>query len=438
MYKYLIRTSWTILLFTCTSVQATNGYFQIGYGNQSIAMGGTAVALPESGMVIATNPAAITQASQGWQVGLRYFNPDRTASIDCNGVFACNRSVQSKSNRQHFLIPETSYIKHINQTWTLGIAAYSNGGINTDYKPNIIDQMSAAIGGAPIGKGTGRPNTAGSLGIDLAQLVVAPSIAYKFNQQNSLGISLLLAMQRFRGEGLGLAAANSSNASKMTNHGYEITSGLGVRVGWFGQPHRDFSWGLSYSSKIYMNEFDDYSGLFAEQGDFDIPANVVIGFAYKISAKFTLAMDIQRIFYSDVKALNNASATFEESSGTISNNRLLGNDQGIGFGWQSINSYKLGLRYTLNNNWTLRAGYNHGENPVPDNQGLLNVISPGIMTDHITFGASYSLNDNAKIHFSYMHAFYASEQLQFGDRLYPRANVSMDQNAFGVSFSKSY
>ena len=48
----------------------------------------------------------------------------------------------------------------------------------------------------------------------------------------------------------------------------------------FRRPHRlsglspsESLLGLSYQTRIFMSEFDKYAGLFAGQGDFDIPSN---------------------------------------------------------------------------------------------------------------------------------------------------------------------
>ena len=48
-----------------------------------------------------------------------------------------------------------------------------------------------------------------------------------------------------------------------------------------------------------MNEFDDYAGLLAEQGDFDIPANWVAGIAIRPTEKVDFTIDVQQVLYSN-------------------------------------------------------------------------------------------------------------------------------------------
>ena len=42
----------------------------------------------------------------------------------------------------------------------------------------------------------------GKLGVDLMQLVVAPTLAYKLSPQHSVGVAPLLVYQRFKASGL--------------------------------------------------------------------------------------------------------------------------------------------------------------------------------------------------------------------------------------------
>ena len=54
-----------------------------------------------------------------------------------------------------------------------------------------------------------------------------------------------------------------------------------------------------------MNEFDDYSDLFANQGDFDIPADLKFGMTFQASDNVALNFDIEHIWYSDVDSVGN-------------------------------------------------------------------------------------------------------------------------------------
>ena len=44
---------------------ATNGYFAIGYGSKSLAMGGSAIAYTQDGIVASSNPAGMAKIASG-------------------------------------------------------------------------------------------------------------------------------------------------------------------------------------------------------------------------------------------------------------------------------------------------------------------------------------------------------------------------------------
>ena len=123
---------------------------------------------------------------------------------------------------------------------------------------------------------------------------------------------------------------------------------MGVRVGYLGELTDWLSLGASYQSRISMGSFDEYSGLFAEQGGFDIPQTVTGGVALK-PGKLTVAFDVQWINYESVRSVANDFLPNLALS-------ALGLENGAGFGWHDMTVYKAGVQYEAGKDWTLRAG----------------------------------------------------------------------------------
>ena len=144
-----------------------------------------------------------------------------------------------------------------------------------------------------------------------------------------------------------------------------------------------------------MDEFDDYAGLFAEQGDFDIPENYNLGVSWQATPQLRLAMDYQRINYSDVNSIANASLVPFP----------LGSDSGPGFGWSDVDVWKFGVEYKHNPAWTYRAGYNHGDNPISSSDVTFNILAPGVVQDHVTLGFTNTLQSGDEWSMSFMYAF---------------------------------
>lgn len=393
---------------TPATVWATNGYFSHAYGMKAKGMAGAATASHDDAFFGANNPAAAAFAGNRMDLGLDLFSPRRKASRS-GGVL--NGSAESDSN--YFFIPEFGYNRMMNDQLALGVTVYGNGGMNTDYPP--VAGTTNLLGGQ------------GRLGVDLMQLIVAPTAAYKVAPDHSLGISPLLGYQRFRVEGLQAFAGFSSDNTNLTNRGYDSAFGYGVRVGYMGKLSPTVTIGAAYASKMNFEEFDKYRGLFAEQGDFDIPEHYNLGIAWQATPAVKLALDYQRINYSDAKSVANPSTA-------LLSGKRLGAPDGPGFGWRDIDVWKLGVEYKYSKALTLRAGYNHGDNPITARDVTPNIIAPGVIKDHLTLGFTYTLPSGNELTMAYMHAFNNDVT---GNNLFGLGTekIEMYQNSIGIQYS---
>jgi len=230
--------------------------------------------------------------------------------------------------------------------------------------------------------------------VDMSQLIVAPTIAYKFNATSSVGISPLLVEQIFKVDGLQAYGGFSSNAAALTNNGYDTSNGIGVRLGYFGKINDMLSVGASYAPKISMSKFSKYAGLFADGGNFDIPENYAVGISAKMSPDVVIAADYQRINYAAVPSVGNPS----------NNAAPFGSPNGPGFGWSNIDIWKVGAQWQYSHELALRAGIAVSGNPIQSRDASLNILAPGVITTQYTLGATYSLSDSTDLTVAYMNA----------------------------------
>ena len=422
---------------------ATNGYFSHGYGMKAKGMGGASTAMAIDTFGGANNPASMVWAGNRLDIGVDLFMPERSASRQgSNGAFSPTGQYDgvSESGSNSFLIPEFGYNKLINPDLSLGVTVYGNGGMNTDFDPGLNGGAGApafapSCAGAPANILFG----CGKLGVDLMQLIIAPTASYKINANNSIGVSPLLGYQRFKVDGLQAfdEMGFSSSPGNVTNKGYDSSTGWGARIGWLGKLSDTVTLGAAYSTKMKMGKFDKYKGLFAEGGGFDIPENYNIGLAVKATPETTVAFDIQQINYSKVKSIANA----------VSNSLVappadgLGSTNGSGFGWRDQTVYKLGVEYEYSNSLVLRAGYNYGKSPVRNdsiNDVTFNILAPGVVEQHLTLGTTWTMDNKSELTVSYMHAFSNSvtgpsvtSLLGVGGT----ETLQMSQNAIGVAYS---
>lgn len=393
---------------------ATDGYFSHGYGMKSKGMGGVGIALPQDALAPATNPAGLTMVGNRMDIGLDWFRPTRGADIVNNG--AGMTGSYDGNDATDFLIPEFGYSRMLNPDMAVGVAVYGNGGMNTKYKQSPF----AAVGGT------------GGTGVDLTQLFVSPTVAYKVNANNSVGLSLNLAYQQFGLGGLQTSAfaGFSSDPTHFSDQGKDSSTGWGVRIGWTGQISPTVTLGATYQSKTKMGKLDKYRGLFANEGEFDIPENYGIGIAVKTTPRLTLAADVEQINYSKVAAVG-------DPIDVLFAGKPFGSADGPGFGWRDVTTLKLGASYQYRDDLVLRAGFQTLRQPIPENQTLLNILAPGVVEQHLTLGATWTLANNNELTLAYMHAFKKevngvnSIPLSFGGG---EANLHMYEDSFGIAY----
>lgn len=372
---------------------ATDGYFPHGYGMQSLGMGGASVAVTGNTFAGANNPALAAFAGNRYELGANLFMPKRGATRTGGSGMTAGMNGGVESGSSAFIVPEFGYSRQIGSGMAVGLSVYGNGGMNTDYGATDFDCTGAGPQNNMLCGNT-------KLGVNLMQLIVAPTFAYKLSETSAIGVSPLLVYQQFKASGLQAFAGNpqwtgqNTYATNTTDNGNDSSKGLGVRLGYTSALNDAVRFGASYSPKINMGRFKKYSQLFAEGGDFDIPENYAMGVTIQASPAVLLALDYQRINYSDVKAVGNQ----------MMQGGPLGADNGPGFGWSDLNVFKLGVEWKQSQNLTLRAGYNHTNNPVSGANVTFNIIAPGVITDHYTLGATYKLDDKSDLTFAYMYA----------------------------------
>lgn len=410
-----------ISLLSTTSF-ATTGYFMHGYGVKAQGSAGTSIAQFQDALTIANNPAGLSWIGSRVDVGATVFSPDRSAQISGNqmpqGYPNANGSYDG-NGRKYFVLPEVALNHQINDQVALGLAIYGNGGMNTGYKNNPF----AAFGNS------------GTAGVDLTQVFISPAVSWKYAENQSVGIATNILYQRFEARGISGFSGYSADGSNLSNRGKDDATGIGARIGWAGNFFDDrLTLGVNYSSKINADRFEKYQGLFAEQGDFDVPESYGIGAAVKVTPKLTLAADVQRINYSDVNAVGNRFDVAQLKQG-----HAFGTDQGPGFGWEDINVYKLGVNYQAHPKLTLRAGYSHNDQPIPSSEAFLNILAPGVIQDHLSVGATYHIDQRQELSVAYTHALEDEVKGQispaFGGG---ESKLKMSQDILGVSYGYKF
>ncbi len=370
--------------FTFQTAFATDGYYRHGYGIKYSALAGSGVAVSLSSLGAITNPAGISSLNNGFEINVSYFSPDRYYEVGgmpsgFPGTFGLMPG-KVTSDQTGFIFPTLGGNMKLSDKFTVALSLYGNGGMNTDYPTMTFGDPTS-------------PNT----GVNLEQMFGNLSFAYKLSEKHSLGAAVIIGWQRFAAKGLIAFSSFSSDPANLTGNSWSTALGFGFKVGYQGQLLEDLRFGVSYQSKIYMSEFERYAGLFAQAGDFDVPANWQAGFAFT-PGDWKFMVDVKQILYSDVKSIANPMLPNLMMS-------PLGADEGAGFGWNDILMFKYGVMFSGFCGWDLMAGYSFNQNPITDANVMFNILAPAVIQDHLTFGVTKQIAKNHEVTVAFMYAF---------------------------------
>lgn len=425
---------WLLLIgLLSSSVMATNGYFRHGYGIQYRGLGGAGLALYLGPLGIANNPAGAAYLGNQFDIGFSLFNPNRQYTVTGTpsgspGTFPLAvGTVESSSSL--FLIPTFGLNYALpGGSHALNISFFGNGGMNTNYQTKTFNNPMLDFE-VPTG-------------VNLAQMFGALTYSRELVKNHALGVTAIFAYQRFQAEGLYAFGGFSTDATNLTNNEHSNSTGFGARLGYMGEWLPGLSVGAAYQTKINMSEFEEYAGLFAGQGDFDIPANWSAGLAYRASDVLTFVADVQQILYSDVNAVGNPlnlaelSPVMPDGATPNPNFQGLGSDLGSGFGWEDVTVYKFGVQWQTSSSTTLRGGYSYGKQPITESEVMFNILAPGVVEQHLTLGLSQALTSSVSLNAAFMHAL--SKKCAGVNPMEPQQTIELEMNQFEGDIGISY
>ncbi|MEY4732785.1 MAG: hypothetical protein RLZZ464_851 [Pseudomonadota bacterium] len=395
------------LLLASLSAHATNGMLMEGYGPQSLAMGGAAQAYDNGTAGMMNNPATLQLAANGTRADLAL------------GVLGPNvTSMGEKSSGTSYVMPAFGWVRK-NDQYSYGIGVFGQGGMGTEYAAR---SMNAA--------GTDQPVRS-----ELAVGRVIAPVSYKLNERTNVGAtldytwaSLDMRMAALFGQMAGMSPMPTGGFATMMGAiqqgqmpapstvridfsdnnsftGAAKSSGITGKLGMTFEASKDLTLGASYQVKTRLGDMKtSATGASMTMGqvltgrmvvqDFQMPSVLAVGASWAATPQLQLVADLKRIGWSAV--MQNFKMTFESSQG-------LGT---MGFtmpqNWKDQTVVALGGAYQLDDAWTLRAGYNHASNPIPD--GTVNPLFPAIVKDHYTAGFGYKVSKAVSVDASISHA----------------------------------
>lgn len=455
---------------------ATNGVNMIATDTQTRAMGGAGIAYYTSGgHAIGVNPALLTDVTKTeFNVDVTYFAADVSStvfdSMPLGPVGTDKDDPITASSIPHLdasFIPNISYATRIDDEMSFGFAFIGAAGMGVDYIKN--PQVDAD------GKesDTGKVNSHHKFKSGMMLMKIIPAFSYKINNI-SFGFAPVLGMGslsinydedpsivnidgvKLQSKRPGLLGTNIGGESMVPAFGLEL--GVDLKVSDELRMGASFKSSLQYTySKVANFEQFGYAGMLSQvsqyseangYGSLDSLTNVdgllsslrslgipesIVGL---VEDATSLSSDYVKQFIdqAEAKESNLDDLTLEQPwevgvglSYVFGNNLHFAADYRYipwstakgykSFGWIDQHIVSMGVEF-IRNKLSLRAGFNYGNSPLPDNNGelgiatvevqdhqifkqaisMLNVLGfPAISTTHYSCGAGYAFSENFAI-----------------------------------------
>ena len=217
-------------------------------------------------------------------------------------------------------------------------------------------------------------------GSGLVRTVISPSWVTGWGEQGTVGITAILAYQRFASLNLGEASLNEGMPLWPVIPG-STSYGAGLRMDVGNMLVDRLSWNAAVQTQVDMDSMNSLRGVYSDPGQFDIPASASFGLSYALNSALSFDVGAERVMYSQVTPYTSPALPRHFLA-------LLGSGASPEFAWQDLTVYSAG--------WTLsdaRIGifelrYTTSQQPDPTSALLQNAL--GVETADHTIGFGYS------------------------------------------------
>jgi hypothetical protein len=191
----------------------------------------------------------------------------------------------------------------------------------------------------------------GRVGVGLERTFVAPSLTHEFlGGSTAITAAAVLVYQEFASWGFGSGLAAESAPGPVLNATSESSAGSGVKIELRQQLNPVLGFTVAYQSKVDMDAFQNYRGVFSDPGDFDVPALASIGLGWQIAPNTVVGIGASRVMWSDVSAFTSNALPRRFLA-------LLGDGTSPAFEWRdhTVFNFDIGWRPTLRDEFILRV-----------------------------------------------------------------------------------
>jgi len=273
-------------------------------------------------------------------------------------------------------------------------ASHFNGSA-VDSGPFHVAMLSSKVSDTPLYVAAGSTGLLRDYSPGLQRYIVAPSISQRVGDLGAVSVSAIFAYQHFTD--FAQTAPNWAvinyfdSATPLAQRTTESSSGAGLRLDYSSALTERVTWQVGVQSRVNMDAFSNYRGVFAEPGTFDIPASTNLGLGLAVTPQLRLDVGVERVMYSQV-------APFTSSALPGRFLALLTSGRSPEFAWQDLDVYSVGATWRDAEAGDFSLIYSTRQQPLPTS-ALLQQALPTISPRNIEFGYTHSVGSNSALRF---------------------------------------
>lgn len=229
----------------------------------------------------------------------------------------------------------------------------------------------------------------------LSQTLVGAQVMHEFSGGARVGAGVVVAEQQFASFGLGSEQVDSGDRVRLLGH--ESSTSAGVRLNLAQPIGSNVLMQASLQSKIDMQPFQSYRGVFSDPGDFDIPAEAELSTRFALTPKFGVTLGTQHILYSELKAFSSYALPERFLS-------LLGDGTSPEFAWRDLTVFDVQLDYALGRSSRVDFRYSTQQQPEPSASLLYSALQEEFTDRNFAVGLTHRFERAGEFRFMATHA----------------------------------
>ena len=399
-----------LLIFFCLPLIGFSQGYQVNLqGQAQQGMGSAGTALIQDAASVFFNPGGISFLDQSQAIG------GMTPTFS-NGRFTEHLTDQTASTTSPVGTPFAAYgvyKKSDTSKLTFGLGIYTPFGSTVEWQEGWVGRFTVTR-------------------LQLLSVFIQPTVSYKLADKIGIGAGLVYSYGKVNlQKDLPLLFQSGEYGDvELAGSG----SGFGFNVGFYYEPLKWLSVGLTYRSQVNMNlksgtaTFNVPASVEDKfpSGDFTsslpLPAVATIGLVFKPSEKLSIAIDVNHVGW---VAYDTLAFDYAVNTESLEDTKSARN-------YENTFAFRFGGQYKATDKLDVRIGFAYGISPVPD--GYVTPETPDANRIGYTFGLGYEIGERFKLDASIYYTEVEREDTNIETNLSGKFQVTAVATGLSISY----